>query len=250
MSCRAPISSSAPGGPLSKTTTPTAPALVACSTLSTNQQPPPRSATTMLPLSPSTGNGSQACGFRNRSASTAGAVSDAAKPGPEPVNAAKEDPPNCTLCSKRLELAVAATAITSGATAGEEIVLRVGDDWPPTWPELPAAATTTRPKSTTALWAATASGSQLFPGKLPQSDPYEFQGWVATWPMLRLRMSIPSTTASSMAAIRACELAVGLIPGVPVTLYTPRYARGAIPSRAPAGDSTRLPAATMATAVP
>ena len=59
-----------------------------------------------------------------------------------------------------------------------------------------------------------------------------------------------SLTASSIAAITACELGLRLTPGVPLTLYTPRYAFGAIPWIRPAGVLMRLPAAIMAVVVP
>ena len=210
------ISCSSPSG--WNTTAPTAPAASACSTFSRNVHVPRRTRTILSVREPA-GNGRQARGSPASPARASGADSAPSTCGPMPPRAGISREPARTVCATRFALKVAATAITSGAIAGDAIVLRAGKACRPSAPALPAAATTTRPKSTTALCAATASGSQSSVSLgSSQAWPNACQGNSAGAPRLRLRMSISSATASSIAAITACEVGSELMPEVPLTL--------------------------------
>ena len=125
--------------------------------------------------------------------------------GPEPLKAANDWLPTWTDSRKSLNaFPIPPTVITAGAFPGELTVFSEGSSCDPRRPEFPAATTTTFPKSTTAFWAAAASGSQAaVAAPCPQSRPVESHRQKAKWPRLKLRMSIPSRMASSIAAITA-----------------------------------------------
>ena len=97
---------------------------------------------------------------------------------------------------KNRALLEAPTVMASGLVPGEVMVWGSG-------PAFPAAATTTTPAST-ASDMAICSGS--------------WSGRRAGPPKLRLITSIPSWTASSMAAMTAAAVVVGFTEGLPNTL--------------------------------
>ena len=101
-----------------------------------------------------------------------------------------------------MALPVPPTVMTAGAFPGELIVLKEGLECDPLRPLFPAATTTTLPKSVTALWAAAASGSQALEAeRCEQSRPDASHVQNERFPRLRLRMSMSSFTASSIAAM-------------------------------------------------
>src|SRR4051812_1665131 len=106
--------------------------------------------------------------------------------------------------------------MTSGASAGDVIVLKVGYSMP-SEPKLPAAATTTTP-ALVAFSYAVANGSQGAPAASPHAAPVSSGPYTAGKPSEILTTSMPSLTASLMARMSTLSGGLSFTPGEPDTL--------------------------------
>src|SRR6266851_4188055 len=156
--------------------TPTAPAFCALVTLITKVQAP-RSTRAMTPSREAAAIALQPSGSPEiLPTSFKGAVKGPEGSGPPPnwpwINCRTEGTPfpvTCTPETHVCELVLPAAAMAEGASAGELTVFSVGAFWP-SWPELPAATTTSMP-DLTAFSTAAASGSQGVVPVWPHAEP-------------------------------------------------------------------------------